>query len=408
MNNHDSLIIKVIYSSKRPSRKFILNKEKYPNITNYLKCRYEYYDNIREVLDRIKFKQDKRPLCELCGKPTKYKCICNNILEYSRFCSIVCSNKHNHDIGEITKERKYGDKNYCNPLKIVATKLERYGNSKYTNKEKSKETCLKKYGVVNYAKTDEYKEKYKETCLEKYGVDNYAKTNECKEKSKETCLKKYGIEYSFQNENNKEKSKNTCLEKYGVDNYAKTNECKEKSKETCLKKYGVDNYAKTNECKQKIINTSLIRYGVVNPGGTEYAQQKIQETKRKNHTFNTSKPEEELYLYIKEKFPNVKRQYKDKERYPWCCDFYIPELDCFIELNGNWTHGKHAFSSTSKEDLYIVEQWKKRSVEHHYYSNAIKTWTICDVKKRNKAKEEKLNFYEFWNLENAKKFIDEL
>ena len=115
-----------------------------------------------------------------------------------------------------------------------------------------------------------------------------------------------------------------------------------------------------------------------------------------------------MYLYIKEKFPNVKRQYKDKERYPWCCDFYIPELDCFIELNGNWTHGKHAFSSTSKEDLYIVEQWKKRSVEHHYYGNAIKTWTICDVKKRNKAKEEKLNFYEFWNLENAKKFIDEL
>ena len=38
----------------------------------------------------------------------------------------------------------------------------------------------------------------------------------------------------------------------------------------------------------------------------------------------------------------------------------------------------------------------------------LNTWTIYDVNKRNKAKEEKLNFYEFWNLENAKKFIDEL
>ena len=36
----------------------------------------------------------------------------------------------------------------------------------------------------------------------------------------------------------------------------------------------------------------------------------------------------------------------------------------------------------------------------------IEGWTINDVKKRNKAKEENLNFYEFWNLNNAKQCID--
>lgn len=38
----------------------------------------------------------------------------------------------------------------------------------------------------------------------------------------------------------------------------------------------------------------------------------------------------------------------------------------------------------------------------------IEGWTIYDVKKRKTAKENNLNFYEFWNLNDAKKFIDSL
>ena len=38
----------------------------------------------------------------------------------------------------------------------------------------------------------------------------------------------------------------------------------------------------------------------------------------------------------------------------------------------------------------------------------IEGWTIRDVEKRNKAKEENLNFHEFWNLKDAKEFIDNL
>ena len=117
MNNHDAIILKTIYSSIRPKAKYLTNINKYPNITNYLRNRYDYYDTIREVLDRLKYHLDIRPICEQCGKPVKYRCIYNGYPEYSRFCSIKCSNKHNHDIGEITKEKKYGDKNYCNPQK---------------------------------------------------------------------------------------------------------------------------------------------------------------------------------------------------------------------------------------------------------------------------------------------------
>lgn len=38
----------------------------------------------------------------------------------------------------------------------------------------------------------------------------------------------------------------------------------------------------------------------------------------------------------------------------------------------------------------------------------IEGWTISDVKKRETAKNNKLNFHEFWNLEDAKQFINSL
>lgn len=163
-----------------------------------------------------------------------------------------------------------------------------------------------------------------------------------------------------------------------------------------FKKYGVSSWSKTNDFKQMLKENR------------EKIENKKNDTKRKNHTFNSSKIEEELYLYIKEKFPSVKRQYKDNERYPWCCDFYIKELDYFIELNGSWTHGNHPFDSLSKEDQDRLKEMKTKAVNSKYYNNAIKNWTERDVNKRNKAKENNLNFKEVWSLKEGKEFIDKL
>lgn len=85
-------------------------------------------------------------------------------------------------------------------------------------------------------------------------------------------------------------------------------------------------------------------------------QDKINETKRKNHTFNTSKIENKLYKEIKLIFPSVIAQYNKDDRYPWNCDFYIPELDMFIEFQGSWTHGKHPFDYNSEEDQEILKK----------------------------------------------------
>ena len=202
-----------------------------------------------------------------------------------------------------------------------------------------------------------------------------------------SCIRK-SSEYNISKEKLKirvEKWRKTCLEKYGINNVSKLPQVKE-----AISKY---NHSKKNieHCK------SISRNPIV--------RKKSDDTKRKNGTFNTSKPEEELYLYIKQKFPLVKRQYKDKERYPYNCDFYIPELDYFIELQGYYTHGKHPYNPNSVKDQILIERYKERYGEK---CQAITIWTIKDVEKRKCAKEHNLKFKEVWSLQEGKEFIDNL
>ena len=62
----------------------------------------------------------------------------------------------------------------------------------------------------------------------------------------------------------------------------------------------------------------------------------------------------------------------------------LKSLDLYIEYNGSWTHGKHPFDPTNKDDIEIVEKWKAKNKK--YYFIAINTWTKRDVNKRNVAK----------------------
>ena len=89
-------------------------------------------------------------------------------------------------------------------------------------------------------------------------------------------------------------------------------------------------------------------------------------------------------------------KYKSK-LYPYNCDFYIPSLDLYIECNYHWTHGGHPFNENNIEDITILNLWKNKNLS--YYDNAIQTWTVRDVNKRNTAKKNKLNFIEIWNIE---------
>lgn len=131
------------------------------------------------------------------------------------------------------------------------------------------------------------------------------------------------------------------------------------------------------------IRNSLLKNGV----------SKIIETKRKNHTFNTSKPEKRIYDKLKNNYSDILYQWK----YPnsnLIADFYIPSKNLIIEYQGSWTHGKKPYEN-SKSDNKILEIWKNKN--NKYYKKAIYCWTIKDPLKRKIAKKNNINYLEFFS-----------
>jgi len=131
----------------------------------------------------------------------------------------------------------------------------------------------------------------------------------------------------------------------------------------------------------------------------------LKQKRKITHTFGTSKIETDCYLWLKEFYPNIERQHKD-ELYPYACDFYIPELKSYIEIQGNWTHGKHPFNKNDINDINIVELWKNKNT--NFYIEAIYNWTIRDVVKRETAQKNSLNYLEVFstNIDECKHIIN--
>ena len=108
---------------------------------------------------------------------------------------------------------------------------------------------------------------------------------------------------------------------------------------------------------------------------------------------------------LKVKFTDTISHYKDKNRYPFVCDFYIPSLDLFIEYQGSMFHNKRPYLGT-EEDLKEVEEIKQKSEKRKQitgkkktrYDSLIETWTIRDVSKRETAKKNNLNYLEFFTI----------
>ena len=118
------------------------------------------------------------------------------------------------------------------------------------------------------------------------------------------------------------------------------------------------------------------------------------ETKRKNNSFNTSKPELEMLEQLKQENPGktIIHPYKDKKRYPFYCDFYIVEDDLFIELHKHWTHGGRPYNPDDDWCKKQLADWTKKAEQSEYYKVAIVTWTDRDVRKLQCAKKNNLNY----------------
>lgn len=334
-----------------------LRKDGHPNsqmiyrnddILKYLICRFKDIPNdlfkIGEVIYRLKYNIDTRPVCKICGNPVKFL---SEKKGYNNYCSMNCQHKY---LAVFNKERwqKMSDED------------------KQKIQDKIKQTCLKHFGVEYSFQSDNNKRKADKTRELKYGDKNYGKFGSASFKQK--MKQKYGFEHAQSSGIIRNKISKSML----------SNESKNKMIKTCLKKYGVEHISQLSEI-----------------------QDKVTASYNKHKTYKTSIEEEILYEFLYELYgDNVLRCYKTKE-YNHNCDFYLKQYNLYIEYQGSFYHNKRLFNKEldNNEYYYLLTKCSKTNKKNNYDS-LIKTWTIMDIQKWNDAKNNKLNMlfiYPYFN-----------
>lgn len=396
--------------NKRINRKYLETHD-----LNILHILYNVYDDLSEetpvyeIYYRLKNNLKKRPVCIICGKPVKY-----TSGHYAKFCSKECQYS---DLGKkITKEikiksnlEKYGVE-HTSQLKDVTDKRTK-SRADHVNKiqQHVRESLYKKYGAYDVMHIPHILQKIKDTNLKKFGVEfplqQLKKENSgIYQKISQTCINKFGVCSPLKNKEVREKIKQTNIQKYGVDNLFKNDIIKEKIKQTNIQKYGVDYLFKSNIIKEKIKQTNIQKYGVDNPLKNKEIWKKSQDNRQIS---SKSKLENNFLNYLKLKYESddIITQYKSKE-YPYYCDFYIKSINLYIEIQGHWTHNDHPFDINNLNDQLIMNKWRTKSLSDKYYKNALNTWTIKDVEKRNTAIQNNLNYLEIFGKTDLNKYID--
>ena len=350
--------------NKRINRKYLETHD-----LNILHILYNVYDDLSEktpvyeIYYRLKNNLKKRPVCIICGKPVKY-----TSGHYAKFCSKECQYS---DLGKkITKEIK------------IKSNLEKYGVEHTSQlKEVTDKRTKSRADHVN-----EIQQHVRESLYKKYGAYDVMHIPHILQKIKNTNLKKFGVEFPLQQlkkENSEiyQKISQTCINKFGVDSPLNNKEVREKIKQTNIQKYGVDNPLKNKEIWKK----------------SQDNRQISSKSKLENSFLN--------YLKLKYESDDIITQYKSKE-YPYYCDFYIKSINLYIEIQGHWTHNDHPFDINNLNDQQIMNIWRTKSLSDKYYKNALNTWTIKDVEKRNTAIQNNLNYLEIFGKTDLNKYID--
>lgn len=350
--------------NKRINRKYLETHD-----LNILHILYNVYDDLSEktpvyeIYYRLKNNLKKRPVCIICGKPVKY-----TSGHYAKFCSKECQYS---DLGKkITKEIK------------IKSNLEKYG-VEHTSQLKEVTDKRTKSRADHVNKIQQH---VRESLYKKYGAYDVMHIPHILQKIKDTNLKKYGVEFPLQQlkkENSEiyQKISQTCINKFGIDSPLKNKEVREKIKQTNIQKYGVDNPLKNKEIWKK----------------SQDNRQISSKSKLENNFLN--------YLKLKYESDDIITQYKSKE-YPYYCDFYIKSINLYIEIQGHWTHNDHPFDINNLNDQQIMNIWRTKSLSDKYYKNALNTWTIKDVEKRNTAIQNNLNYLEIFGKTDLNKYID--
>lgn len=364
--------------------------------------------------------------CKQCGRVRTR----NSVEDFVEKARAVHGNKYDYSKVEYTSVH-----NKVTIICPIHGEFQQTPHSHVTNKQgcpvcATIQGAAKRSGKNNVAHQESVKAKKRQTCLKRYGAKTWAESDDGRQKLHDIIV---SDEVSL-------KMKNTCRSRYMADNWSQSadgkqslhklmssDDMKQRVVDGYRQKYGTNHYMKTDEGRKKAQQSlstpehrEALKVGMIKKYGVPYApmipnvQKEIVKysliTKRQNGTFNISKPENSFYLMLCDVFgkSDVIRQYSD-DRYPFCCDFYINSLDLFIELNLSWTHGGHWFDSNNISDLEQLSKWQERSLQRgsRYYKQAIETWTVRDVAKKQTAEANGINYLVFWrnDLSDARAWL---
>ena len=298
------------------------------------------------------------------------------------------------------------------------------------------------YGTDNPFKLDDFQEKAAQTREERYGArytlaEGSVFAEEARKKGSETLepIRRAKRERTLARKKREREERQRERALHGYHRRTLTDEEKVVANErriaTSQSRYGVDHPSQRLSFKQsmsqymtdpenqrriraKTVSTNQERYGVAyftqlpehrleqsHRMSDPVHQRRILSAKRENGTLATSAPEDALYEllveYVSQHGMTVVRQYRDEKRYPFAVDFYIPERDLFIELNGSWSHGGHWYEADREMDQRTVHTWLKKGKKSKYYCVALETWTKRDVRKREAARQAELNYVTLWD-----------
>lgn len=476
LSRYDNIILKLFQQrngkiNRKKVSKAIDNPTRYPNINHWFQNRYSNCGTLDEVFIHLRLGIDEGPRCKTCGKEIRLLRMSDIDREY---CCVKCQCSTNHTKMKETTQKywdevKNGAEN-TRSKKRTETMNERYGGlSKFSKdridiiKSKGIKTIQERYGCESWSdfvRQDWVQEKMLTTAKERHGVNSWSELHslpEINEKRKASGLKhiqeKFGVEdfhelymmawlqekkietlkahgwnsYSemITDPRIKEKIQNTIKEKYGYDSlgdFIASPQNQEKVKKTLKRKYGVDSiseFLKLPETEQKFLKTIKERWHV--NSRTEFQlleeiQYKKENTYRRNNSYGKSKDEDRIYTILKDSYPDIIRQYKEK-RYPFNCDYYIPSLDVFIEYQGYPGHGGHQYDPSNESGIELVcilqekaniLRNKRQTTELNLYDKYIRAWTIMDPKKRSVAAKNKLNYIEIWPGWTIEEIIEEI
>ncbi len=333
----------------------------------------------------------------------------------------VCAKQHTLDAiskpkSEETKRKRketmlkrYGATTFAGSE--AAKKLHESGGGPWSksSREKAAQSCIDRFGAKTWAESDIGIAMAKDRCADldvRKEMSERAKSDITRKHYAETSMKNHGAKHWTQSDDGKLKLHelfSTDEERKARSERMRSAEVQQKMQETSMKRYGTPYYWQSDEGRVRL--KKLL--------SNDDVQKKIIETKKLRGTLNSSKPEKTAFQLLIDKFgeSDVECQYKSDDRYPFACDFYIKSLDLFIELNASWMHCYHWFDDNNPDDLKELQRLIEKADEGKpMYKRAIYIWTYDDLRKREIARKNNLNYLVFWDndLTDFKKWLESL